>query len=51
MDEDADVLGNINNVQDASIFWPMTGTIQMDKILEQGIFFSEKEMSQMRERE
>ena len=48
-DEDVDLLGNTNNVQDAFIFFPMMGTIQADKILEQGSFFSAKEMSQMEE--
>ena len=31
MDEDEDVVGNINYVQDAFIFCPIMGSIQMDK--------------------
>ena len=43
------MLGNTTLVQDAFIFCPDMGIIQMDKVLEQGIFISESEMSQMEE--
>ena len=41
------MLGNTDNIQDAFIYCPNMGTIQMDKILEQGIFISKREMSEM----
>ena len=41
------MLGNTTNVPDAFIFCPNIGIIQMDKLLEQGIFISESEMSQL----
>ena len=47
MEEDKDIVGNIKYVQDAFIFYPIMRPIQMDKILEQGIFLREKEMSQI----
>ena len=50
LDEETDLLGNVHYVQDAFIFCPMMGTIQIDKILEQGIFFSEKEMGNCRDK-
>ena len=37
------------NVPDAFIFCPNMGIIQMDKVLEQGIFINESEMSQVEE--
>ena len=46
-DGEAEVLGNAENIQAAFIFCPNMGTIQMDKILEQGTFISEREMSEM----
>ena len=44
-----DMLANTGNIQDAFIFCPNIGTIKMDNIIEQGIFISENEMSQMEE--
>ena len=40
----------LKHIQDAFVFCPMTGSIQMDSILAQAIFLSEKEMSQMEDR-
>ena len=48
-DGEVDVLGNTDNIQDAFIFCLNMGTIKMNKILEQGIFISEREMGQMEE--
>ena len=48
-DGEVDVLGNIDNIQDVFIFCPNMGVVLMDKILEQGIFSNEREMSKMKE--
>ena len=50
MDEDEDAICNPKYIQDAFVFCPMMGSIQMESILAQGIFLSEKEMSQMEDR-
>ena len=50
MDENKDAICNSKHIQDAFVFCPVMGSIQMDSILAQGIFLSEKEMSQMEDR-
>ena len=50
MDENKDAICNSKHIQDAFVFCPIMGSIQMDSILAQGIFLSEKEMSQMEDR-
>ena len=50
MDENEDAIWNSKHIQDAFVFCPMMASIQMDSILAQGIFISEKEMSQMEDR-
>ena len=50
MDENEDAICNSKHIQDAFVFCPIMGSIQMDSILAQGIFLSEKEMSQMEDR-
>ena len=47
MDENEDAICNLKHIQHAFVFCPTMGSIQMDSILAQGIFLSEKEMSQM----
>ena len=47
MDENEDAICNLKHIQDAFVFCPIMGSIKMDNILVQGIFLSEKEMSQM----
>ena len=49
MVENEDSICNIEQVQDAFVFCPMFKSIEMDNIMAQGIFQSEKEMSQMEE--
>ena len=50
MVENEDAICNPKHVQDAFVFCPMLNSIEMDSIMAQGIFLSEKEMSQMEER-
>ena len=47
MDGNKDVIGNLKHIQDAFVFCPIMGSIQMDNIVAQGIFLREKELSQM----
>ena len=49
MDENEDAICNSEHVQDAFVFCPMIGSIQMESILAQGIFLSEQDMTQMEE--
>ena len=42
-----DCLANTTNIQDAIILCPMLGSFVLNETLEQGIFASEREMSQM----
>ena len=50
MVENEDAICNPEHIQDAFVFCPMLKSIEMDSIMAQGIFLSEKEMSQMEER-
>ena len=47
MVENEDAICNPKQVQDAFVFCPMLKSIEMDSIMAQGIFLSEKEMNQM----
>ena len=47
MVENEDSICNFEQVQDAFVFCPMIKSIEMDSIMAQGVFQSEKEMSQM----
>ena len=49
MDENKNAICNSEHVQDAFVFCPMTGSIQMESILAEGVFLSEQEMTQMEE--
>ena len=49
MDENENAICNSEHVQDAFVFCPMMGSIQMESILAQGFFLSEQEMTQMEE--
>ena len=49
-DENEDAICNLDQVQDAFIFCPIIKSIEMDSIMAQGIFQSEKEMSEGDER-
>ena len=50
MVENEDAICNPEHVQDAFVFCPMQKSIEMDSIMAQGNFLSEKEKSQMEER-
>ena len=50
MVENEDSICNLEQVQDAFVFCPRINSIEMDSIMAQGVFQSEKEMSQMTER-
>jgi len=49
MVENEDAICNPKHVQHAFVFCPMLKSIEMDSIMAQGIFLSEKEMTQMEE--
>ena len=49
MDENERAIFNSELLQDAFVFCPMMGSIQMESILAQDIFLSEQEMTQMEE--
>ena len=50
MVENEDSKCNVEQVQDAFVFCPKINSIEMDSIMAQGVFQSEKEMSQMTEK-
>ena len=50
MVENEDSICNLEQVQDAFVFCPRINSIEIDSIMAQGVFQSEKEMSQMTER-
>ena len=50
MDVNEDAICNPKYIQNAFVFCQMMGSIQMENILAQGIFLSEKEISQMEDR-